>query len=160
MLFLLPSPMLDIKIPTKQTNRDFWKEFLELDTVFLFQRNGILYLTKAPWEPQTLGPTGFSSCRNSGSWNSPRKNHTEGQTKLQWARTTILTVCAFTTCLRHSPLVLRTSHFSGKQIFLFHHHYSFHWIFIPSLSWSELLVFLQSCQDQMHIYLKNKYMML
>lgn len=62
----------------------------------------------------------------------------------------------FITCLRHSPLVLRTSHFSGKQIFLFHHYCSFHCLIpYPGLSWSELLVFFQSCQDQMYICLEN-----
>lgn len=88
-------PDIKIKIHTEQTTRDFWKEFVDLDTVFLFQRNGLLYLVKAHWEPQTHGPTGFSSCRNPGSWKSPGKNHTDGQTKLQSARTTILTVMCF-----------------------------------------------------------------
>lgn len=103
-------PGINCKIHTEQITRDFVKEFVVLSALFPFHVNGVTYLIKAPWEPQTHCPSGSSSSRNLGSSNSPVNNNrkpnqtktttqkkptADRQTKLQTARNPILTVGCF-----------------------------------------------------------------
>lgn len=88
-------PDIKSKIHTEQTTRDFWKAFVELDTVFLFQRNGILCLIKGSLGTPVTWSNWVFFMQEPRKLEFTRKKHTDGQTKLLSARTTILTVVCF-----------------------------------------------------------------
>lgn len=152
----LPRAGIMCEIHPDKTNRDFWKE---LGTPFPFHINHVSYLIKALWEAQAHSPTQLSSSRNPGSWSSPGKNHTDRQRKLESAKIAIVTAGCFlphalgTLLLCWQPLIFQVKakiFVLSITIVLFSA-----WSLHAGLSWSELLMFFQSCQHQMHIFLES-----